>query len=265
LISRAFSFINLVGKCLGDFRKKEHHEHKKGTPRGGWIMLDEEAKAVQEVAKTTGKAIEAGRELGGFFSKILGEGFYELGESFRLNCGLYKYKQFLKVADKVEEIHRQRRLEGKSIPIPPSRAIPIIENACIEEDESIQDLWARLIANATDPERRFQVRKIFIQLLSSLEPLDVMIIRHLSNQGRNVFKGPHSQGFNCERLAKELNAPICNIQISLLNLWRLGCLEGAHPLYVSTEEISSGLNVNDPEIGYALTFLGVSLLEACKE
>ncbi len=34
--------------------------------------MSEESKAIEEVAKTTGKAIDASRELGGFLSKYVG-------------------------------------------------------------------------------------------------------------------------------------------------------------------------------------------------
>lgn len=36
------------------------------------MITGEEGKAVQEVAKATGKAIDAGREMGGFIAKYLG-------------------------------------------------------------------------------------------------------------------------------------------------------------------------------------------------
>jgi hypothetical protein len=40
--------------------------------------IEETAKATQEVAKTAGKAIDASRELGGFFSRIFGGSLEQL-------------------------------------------------------------------------------------------------------------------------------------------------------------------------------------------
>lgn len=227
-------------------------------------MLDEEAKAAQEIAKATGKAIDASRELGGFISKILGGGLQELGESFRAWCGYYRYTQLLKIRDKVESIHKRRQVEAKLIPIPPKYAIPIIENASLEDDEAIQDLWTGLIVNATDPSKRLKINKIYIDIISSLEPLDAMILKFLSKQGWNVIAGSHSPGFNAERISQELSVPICEIEISLQNLGRLGCIEGKYALYIDTETLSTGLNVRDKNIVCRLSVLGASLLNACE-
>jgi hypothetical protein len=227
-------------------------------------MNDEEAKAIQEVAKTTGMAIDASRELGGFISKILGGGFEELGESFRAWCGYFRYTQMLKIRDKVEVIQKKRHLEGKSIPIPPKFAIPLIENASLEDDESIQNLWAGLIVNATDPDKRFQIKKVYIDILSSLEPLDAMILKSLSKQGWNIIPGPHSPGFNSERISEELDIQICDVEISLQNLSRLGCVSGEYAEFFDTSKVSSGLNVRDKNVVCRLSVLGTSLLNACE-
>ena len=42
--------------------------------------MEEESKAVQEVAKTTGKAIEATERVGKFLSTIFGGAFGEVGD-----------------------------------------------------------------------------------------------------------------------------------------------------------------------------------------
>lgn len=225
--------------------------------------MDEESKAVQEVAKTTGKAIDAAEKLGGFFTKICGGALVELGLSARDWSKYFRYTQLLKIKDKVDEIHRVRRIEGKTIPIDMRYAFPLIDQASLETDESIQTLWARLIANATDPERRFQIKKIHIQILSSLEPLDVLIITYLSRKGWNLIIGETPTGINSERLAQDLTVRLCDIEISLLNLLRLGCIEGARPIYLG-DHAKAGIN-SDKEMVYRPSFLGYSLLEACKE
>ena len=48
----------------------------------------------------------------------------------------------------------------------------MINEATLEDREEIQKLWAGLIANATDPNKRFNIQKIHIDILSKLEPLE---------------------------------------------------------------------------------------------
>ncbi|MDH1604135.1 Abi-alpha family protein [Empedobacter sp. GD03739] len=51
----------------------------------------------------------------------------------------------------------------------------LLEKASIEEDENLLEKWANLLANATDKNFNSSIRKIFIETLDSLEPLDVQI------------------------------------------------------------------------------------------
>ena len=166
--------------------------------------------------------------------------------------------------DEIAAIHKARGVEGKTIPISLKYAIPMIENLSLEDDESVQDLWAGLIANATDPDKRFQIKKVYIDILSSLEPLDAMILKFLSKQGWNIIPGPHSPGFNSERISAELDIQICDVEISLQNLFRLDCITGEYAAFIDTSKVSTGLNVRDKNVVCRLSVLGTSLLNACE-
>jgi hypothetical protein len=50
-----------------------------------------------------------------------------------------------------------------------------LEKASLEEDEDLLGKWANLLGNATDKSYSGSIRKIFIDTLESLEPLDVKI------------------------------------------------------------------------------------------
>ena len=133
--------------------------------------MEEEAKAVQEVAKTTRKGFEIAEKLGSLLKTIFGEGFSHIGDSFSDWAKYFRYKNLIKLQDRIKSLHVKRGIEGKTIPIPPRYALPLLDSASLEDDENIQDKWAGLIANATDPDKRFQFQKIFIRILSNLEPL----------------------------------------------------------------------------------------------
>ena len=84
----------------------------------------EGAKAIQETAKATGKAID----------------------------GLLKYYRIERaalLATKTEERLRKRGIET-TVPVAPKMAIPLIENATLEDDDELHTLWANLLANAVN-------------------------------------------------------------------------------------------------------------------
>lgn len=184
--------------------------------------MSEEAKAAQEIAKATGKGIEAATKMGGFLRTVFGEALIEYGRSWHDKSKLYRYKNFLNIMDKVREIHRERRAEGEAISIPPRYAIPLMWQASLEDEKSVQEMWASLIANATDPDKRLNIKKVFVDILSNLEPIDTLVLRDVYSHGQ-VFRGERHKR-NVHQLSEQLKVAISEIDMSLMNLVRLGCI-----------------------------------------
>ena len=215
-------------------------------------MSDEEAKAVQEIAKATGKGIDAIEKLSKFIKEIIGPGLVELGGAFRDWAVAFRYQNMLKLQEKVERIHQERRNAGKTIPILPRYAIPMLEHASMEDDESLQDMWAGLIANASDPARRLDIRKVYLDILASLEPLDAAVLVHLHG----------SQPSTLILLVKNLGISDEELRISLQNLARLGCIRQEKDR-AWDERSSMGFDISDVSAMIMLNDLGSLLVEAC--
>ena len=137
--------------------------------------ITETAKAVQEVAKTTGQAIGTVEKVGTFFSRIM-------GESIDATCGMLadtlKYKRWerqIKLVEKAEYLIKKKNLEKSSIPVSPKLALPIFQNASVEDDDFLHDLYAKLLVSAIDPETQTR-RTAFVEILRQLEPIDVQIL-----------------------------------------------------------------------------------------
>ena len=138
--------------------------------------ITETAKAVQEVAKTTGQAIGTVEKLGIFFSKIM-------GESIDATCGMLadtlKYKRWerqTELVEKAERLIKDKNLEKRSVPISAKLALPIFQNASVEDDDFLHDLYAKLLVSAIDPEIQTR-RTAFVEILRQLEPIDVQILQ----------------------------------------------------------------------------------------
>jgi hypothetical protein len=228
-------------------------------------MEEEAAKAMQEVAKTTSKAIDAAEKLGGFLSKVIGGALIELGGTLQDWAKYFRYKNLLRIQDRVEEIHASRQLQGKTTPIPPRYAIPLIQRASEEDDPTIQELWAALIANATDPNRHLNLNKVLLDVLASIEPLDVAILRFLKSQGWLMHRNVPGGGVNVAGLVMQVGAKESDVRLSLQNLNRLGLVgDEFEATYKDIDTTSFGLRVTRPETTFRPSPLGFALMKACE-
>lgn len=140
-------------------------------------MSDEWAKATQEIAKASGKFAELAEKVGGFVTKVIGPASNQVGTILEDWTRYYRYKNLLAIADKVEAIHVRRKIQGKTIPIPPRIAIPMLEFASLEEDETLQEIWARLIANSTDPNFKESIHPSYVEIIRQLTPDEALILQ----------------------------------------------------------------------------------------
>jgi len=227
--------------------------------------MEEQAKAIQEIATTTGKAIDASVRVGSFLSKIFGDAFREIGEAFHDWAKYFRYKNLLSIQDKVEAIHKKRGIQGNTVPILPRYAIPLIQHASQEDDESLQGMWAGLIANFTDPNKRFDPKKIYIEILSSLEPLDAEVLKFFSTQGWKLFLKVPGGGVTISKLVQSIGVSEKDLQLSLQNLARLGCItdEGVET-WDSMGSSSFGKRVTDPRTTFRPSPLGFDLINVCE-
>jgi hypothetical protein len=138
--------------------------------------MDEELETAKEVAKATGKLADLIQKAGSFFSKVVGRPLIKVGTILEDEVEFYRYKNLLRIADKVEAIHARRRVEGKTNPIRLRIAIPMLQSASLEEDETLQDLWARLIANSMDPNFKEFIHPGYIEIIKQLSTDEAIIL-----------------------------------------------------------------------------------------
>lgn len=226
----------------------------------------ENAKAMQESAKAVSKAIDALEKSGGFFSRVFG-GLVENGVGMLADKVKYmRYVRAVEFADKVEKIHRARGVGEDTKPVAPKIALPIIENATLEDNDILHDLWAKLLANAMDPNLAMNINRVHVSLLKEMEAIDVHIlnvvftdkISNFSNEALSAVR------FSKAKITQALNLPEQMIEISLLNLMRLGCIKPG----IVTGGVSMGsmpITIYEGTTNFHLSDLGVSLCSAVSD
>ncbi|MCD4675297.1 MAG: DUF4393 domain-containing protein [Desulfobacula sp.] len=226
--------------------------------------MTEELKAATEIAKTTGKAIDAIRDFGGWFSQFVE---YPAEQASGIIGDTLKYIHWkIQVAfqNRVGRRMKDRGLVVPTQPIPLKIAIPLVQAATIEDDDNLQELWANLLVNSADKDSGVEVKRIFISILQDLTYFDAQILDKIYSVslGRNdnvwTYGLPDKiQTFEPEAYKKgdvERLLPNEDVALSLEVLNRLGLIE---PL--------AFIEGGGPIKGVHQTVLGHKFYDACTD
>ncbi|WP_263770112.1 DUF4393 domain-containing protein [Propionivibrio soli] len=193
--------------------------------------MEEEAKAVQEVAKTTGKAIDAAREAGGFIATFIAGPIEQGIGIFEDRLRYMRWERQIRLMQRAQDFLRAAGLPAPTRPVPLKLLIPIMQGASLEENDDLQDRWAALLVNAANANFHSEVRRSYAVILEQLTPLDAQILDVLYAL---PFEKSQHDGITTADLPvharikeeKELQfaLPSDEVVISLSNLARLGCL-----------------------------------------
>jgi ferredoxin-like protein FixX len=233
--------------------------------------MEESSKAVAEVAKFGTTAVEAGVKLGGFFSKVLGEPFQDAVGLLGDRLKLYRFQNQVMIMDKVNRTLDERGVT-KTRPISPKFLIPIMEYASLEEDESLQDMWCRLLANGLDPSRNFEFKYSYIEIIKSLTPLDAVLLKYIydnsiyaaidrekeTNEPVSLTECP----INFYKIWDNNQIRVIDIRVSLCNLMRVQCI---NEVSVRQKVIATKSGDFYDHLGeaYAITSLGFDFMKSC--
>jgi hypothetical protein len=186
--------------------------------------MNNETQAVIEVAKTTGKIVDAASGLGGFVKQVFGSLLEDSVGLFADKLKMYRLERMYELQSKVEA-----NLKRKSIlitkPVPPRIGIKLIEEAAVSDSDELQTKWANLLTNAMDPEFAGTIRRNFVSILADIEPLDARILDAVvSNYEKLDTNAKLSSMFERSKIAVAYGLDLNPIETALRNLMRLGLI-----------------------------------------
>ncbi|WP_198577331.1 Abi-alpha family protein [Caulobacter hibisci] len=131
-----------------------------------------------DITKVAGQiAADTAKDLRGAFERLFGDAWNELGLSIADRAKLHRFENLVKILRKVERIALAEGYGPEQLKaLPFGDAIRITEAASLEEDDDVQEMWARLIAKASAPEGGFPIQKVYIELLKSLSGPEVLLL-----------------------------------------------------------------------------------------
>lgn len=99
---------------------------------------------------------------------ILGPATDEFAERIRDRVRVYRFGRQLELLKKAEKMVQEAGFTPNAVPI--KLLFPLLEGASLEEDESLHDMFAALLANEASPENDWRVRPGFIATLKQMAP-----------------------------------------------------------------------------------------------
>jgi hypothetical protein len=194
-------------------------------------MNDESAKAVQELAKTTGKVVDAVHDAGGFLAPHVDGLLDQVVGMFTDHLKYVRGKRLIRLGHSFQqELLAHGGVEAvRKLPL--NFAIDALEQGAMEQDDDLQDIWARLLANAVDATSEVQPRRAYISIIKDLSPLDALILEQIYA----VDQERHRKAIVTHELPtraypaididlKTLPKPSEDVQVALANLERLGVI-----------------------------------------
>lgn len=213
------------------------------------------ADATKAVAETSGQAIEATKG----FGRIIKGPIEDLIGIVHDRVKVERWERQLALTDRAEAIMRARHLQAPTRALPLNFAVPLLTSAILEEDDELQEIWARMLVNAGDASTDMELRTAYVEILRGMSAFDVKNLSALAEatlalpQGARralgVMKVLHPETFTPGRIVPEVPP---DLAVSLANLARLGC---AMP--------GGGLDASVLFSIMTVTQLGISLYKAC--
>jgi hypothetical protein len=184
--------------------------------------IKETAGAVQEVAKVV-------KQVGGFLDTVFGPSAKQFGELMGHRVNFWKTMCLADLAEKTVVLMNTRGLDPKLVRhLGFPEVIPLIEAASYEDNDEVQDLWAKLLASALDPETGVKIENVFVSLLKEIGPAEARLLQIIREHG-----GPATSQLSSVDDLREATTmldgewrcfPEAQRSSAVQNLRRLGCL-----------------------------------------
>ena len=117
-----------------------------------------------------------------FLAKILGPGAEEIGEIGRNYIKGRRAKNAERTLADADKLLAEAGREPQEVPL--DVAVPLLEAASLQEEPSMTELWAALLANAADPAQQAPVQTAFVSILRDLTAPEAKLLQLVADATR---------------------------------------------------------------------------------
>ncbi|WP_106143741.1 Abi-alpha family protein [Flagellimonas meridianipacifica] len=200
-----------------------------------------------------------------FIEKLIAGPFMEGTGIFTDKVKYWRFKNQVNIITKAKEYLKSKGIETpKKISI--KDVTTLLEHASFEEDEIMQDSWAKLLANTMNPNNQFDTSNIFIQILNQLSVNEVYILHFIYSNSFLMSSGDRPY-FERAELERNGRTQLATRGLLIDNLLRLRLIEEQPPKlheeikkrsdeYIEEEDIYSVIVASDK---FRFSLFGVEL------
>ncbi len=194
---------------------------------------------------------------------------------------LWQMKNAVSIGQTAVKILRKRGITSKEQlrDITTKFGILYLEGASVEDEPELQELWAKLLANALDSNFEDDIRIAFMSIIKDLTALDAKILNIINNEllklnkGTNIFK----LNFSIKYISRILSISEFIVRVSIDNLKRCQLVENAQlnavnlspPVEVVTARRTQTQRMNNQLVTpsnpdhFVISALGYLFIDAC--
>jgi len=249
---------------------------------------------LESIAANTGAIKVVAEKSESLIKSLFGKAFDEVGEIIADQVKLRRFKNQISIFEKAQKFLKEKNFDPQKVNL--KVLAPLVEFSSYEEDENLQERWAKLIANILSRPSSIVIQQNAIEILNRISNEEATLLdkiyhtlqfernKRAQNQPThslfpNDIKKPADYhvnlfSFNVNDLSKKLNISNDEIETQISNLIALGTVKYETQIDVSNAQKSNSdpddmeldidLDVNDYE-NIKLTKLGLAFVELCTD
>lgn len=138
---------------------------------------------------TIEKGLDLAKE---FVQSVMKPSLDEVGELFADKVKLWRVKNQIRNIEKVKAIVEQEGIKTKAINM--KVLFPYLDAVALEDDETLQDMWANLFVNYIDSEKNFTLT-VYPEILRQISSYEAKILEFLKAHGKTkeIYLSPNSK------------------------------------------------------------------------
>ncbi len=224
---------------------------------------------MSNIESTEGRVIEKAFE---FVNSLLISPAKEIGELFADQVRYIRFKNQINIINKAQAFLSSKNITPRNVPL--KTLANLIEYSSYEEDPSMQEKWAALLASSADPDNESNLHNILAEILNQISPQESFLIDYLFN---NSFIQNDRQRviMKIKELTTFRNISFKDSFIIIDNLNRLNLieiktkeansveLEDDNPFSYSKSDFSEELD-DYRNTEFRLSYLGIELVRQCR-
>ena len=111
-----------------------------------------------------------------FLQKLINPPLETLGDMLASEIMIFKFKRQVTLLTKAEAYLKKKGIKTKKVAL--KMLVPLLEESSLEEDETLHDMWAKLLANFVREDSRVK-NNLFIHILSQINIEEAEILEEI--------------------------------------------------------------------------------------